>query len=123
MSLRFARNGANPGRVARERLAMLTKTIDREPIAADENELAGLAELERLICDGDAGELRLVGLMGQAVPLSESALRVLRRTIGALAEGRVVNVRQMPRDLTTTLAAELLGTTHAYLLDRLSTTA
>jgi hypothetical protein len=98
---------------------MLTQTIDREPIAADEDELAGLAELERLIRDGDVGELRLVGRMGEAVSLTESAMRVLRRTIGALAEGRVVNVRQMPRDLTTSLAAELLGTTHAYLMQLL----
>ncbi len=98
---------------------MLTKTIDREPIVANEDELVGLAELERLIRDEDVGELRLLGGMGEAVTLTESAMRVLRRVIGALAEGRVVDVRQMPRDLTTSLAAELLGTTHAYLLQLL----
>jgi hypothetical protein len=51
--------------------------------------------------------------------LTESAVRVLRQTIAALAGNRVVQVTQLPRELPSPVAAELLGMTHAYLLQLL----
>jgi hypothetical protein len=100
---------------------MLTKTIDREPIAADEDELADLAELDRMIRDSEPDGLRLVSRMGEEVVLTGSTLRVLRQAVDALVEHRVVEISQMPRDLPLEAAAEILGVTQAYfaqLLDQ-----
>jgi hypothetical protein len=97
-------------------MAMLTNTVEREPIAPAEDELADLVEVNRLIRDAESGSLKLVGRAGQAVELTESAVRVLRQAIDALAKNRVVEVKQLSRDLPSPAAAELLGVTHGYML-------
>jgi hypothetical protein len=97
-------------------MAMLTKVVEREPIAPAEDELADLVALERIVSDADAGDVRVVGRAGQSVALGKSAIGVLRQAIEALAKNRVVEIKQLPRELPSPAAAQLLGVTHAYFL-------
>jgi excisionase family DNA binding protein len=98
----------------------MATVIERGPIAASEDERAALAELARLLASADEGAgLALAGPGGEQVALPASAARALRRAVDELARGRSVSVVEMPRELTTQQAAELLHVSRPFLVERL----
>lgn len=98
---------------------MLTRTDDSGPIVAEDDELADLAALLRLIETADDIDLILSGGSGDGVRLSPSAVRVLRQAIPVLARDQIVVMSRLTRSLTSVQAADLLGVPHLYLLDLL----
>lgn len=98
----------------------MATVIERGPIAASEDERAALVELARMLASADAGaELALAGAGGEQVALPVSAARALRRAVEELARGRSVSVVEMPRELTTQQAAELLHVSRPFLVEQL----
>lgn len=98
----------------------MATVIERGPIAASEDERAALAELARLLAaDVPGAGLTLVSPGGQEVPLPASAVRALRRVVEELARGRSVSVVEMPGELTTQQAAELLRVSRPFLVEQL----
>ena len=98
----------------------MATVIERAPIAASEDERAALAELAGLLAAADEGVgLALVGAGDKQVTLPASAARVLRRAVEELARGRSVSVVEMPCELTTQQAAELLHVSRPFLVEQL----
>ena len=74
--------------------------IDREPIAADDDELADLEARRRLVEVQRASGLSFVGHSGERVPVGDAMLRVLRRAVEGLVQDQVVLVSTMAKDLS-----------------------
>ena len=80
----------------------------REPIAADEAELATLRELRALLISGEAESFVLVGGEREAA-LTPTALFFLRLLIEQLANERAVRMETFGREVTPEEAADILN--------------
>ncbi len=90
--------------------------VERDPIAADDEEQEQIDALASLL-DGDAaGAPVLLGPGGDRVTLPESLLRVLRRAVKALAHHNAVAIVPIQKLLTTNEAADLLNVSRPYLI-------
>jgi excisionase family DNA binding protein len=94
---------------------MLATVVEEGPVAAEESDLAALAELDHLLKRDQAGEVRMVGPAGESIALPKAALRALRQAVDALGRDRVVIVTSLPKLLTVDQAAALLVVPEAYL--------
>jgi excisionase family DNA binding protein len=96
---------------------------EREPVAASETERADLDRVDRLIeraLETGGSRPRLIGPEGDTVELPESVLRLLRRVVHHLAEGRMVTIVPIHEELTTQEAADLLNVSRPYFVKLLN---
>ena len=98
--------------------AMLTHTVDRGPIAPTADELSDLEALKHLVFEHGAHELTVVGRPGEAVPIGDAALRVLRRAVDVLARDHVVSLSSTSKDFTLHQVADLLDVPYADAIRR-----
>jgi excisionase family DNA binding protein len=95
---------------------MAAVAIDREPVAARDDELPLIARTDKLLRAPNTTTATLVGPQGDEVILAEPLLRVLRQAAHALAHDEAVMVVHVERQLTTNQAADILGTSRQYLV-------
>ncbi|MGH2562456.1 MAG: hypothetical protein ACRDJH_25640 [Thermomicrobiales bacterium] len=79
---------------------MALAATDHVLIAPGQDELAAVAELDRLIRQPGAGDLRIVNPNGQVAPIPASVLRLLQEGVAALAAERGVIVNSLAKELT-----------------------
>lgn len=89
------------------------------PDAAATGERRALGELARFLDDAQSTPARVVGSAGTSVALPPSAHRLLQELAGLLAEGQVVTVLAVDKELTTQQAADLLNVSRPYLIQLL----
>jgi cytochrome P450 len=99
---------------------LMKTTMDREPIAANEDELADLVDLSRLVVEQGASELSIVGRSGEVVPLGDAVVQVLRQAVEALSHDQVVLVSHLTKDLTFDQVADLLDVPYEDAVRRVS---
>lgn len=79
---------------------MQTTTRSHGPVAPDDDELTGLADLHRLLQESIGGNFTIIGPDGDSVALGASALDALRQVTEALARDRVITIQDLAKDLT-----------------------
>lgn len=96
---------------------------DEKPVAASDDERKALADIERLLQQGQrpGGELTvtLSDPNGEVIALPASAFTLLRPMIHFLALGEAVAVIPLSRNLTTQEAADLLNVSRPFLVSLL----
>lgn len=90
--------------------------VERDPIAAEEEEQEQIDALAQLLDSQTADAPVLLGPDGDRVTLPESLLRVLRRAVTALAHHDAVAIVPIQKLLTTNEAADLLNVSRPYLI-------
>jgi excisionase family DNA binding protein len=98
---------------------MSTATLERQPIAATEEERSTIAEVEEFLARQLATAAQLVGPSGETITLPASAFRVLRDVIHHLAQGNAVSTVPVQMELTTQQAADILNMSRQYLVQLL----
>ena len=88
------------------------------PVAAAEHERRALIEADALL-RGEATGWSLVNGQGVRVDLPDTALRLLRQVVAALAQDRPAAVVVLDKELTIPRAASLLDVPPTYLVQRL----
>ncbi len=86
---------------------MITTRPHRGPVTSTEEERLTLQEAERLLGD-HPGQIALSDEHGHRIELPETAARLVRRVVQALATGNPVEVNVLPKALTISQAAEIL---------------
>jgi excisionase family DNA binding protein len=86
---------------------MVTTSPPRGPVTSTEEERLELQEAARLLGD-HPGRVSLTDEHGHRIELPETAARLVRRVVQALAQGYPVEVNVLPKALTIGHAAELL---------------
>lgn len=94
--------------------------LDGGPIAAPESEQAALGEIDRflvhaLMPDGTSSP-RMVGPNGEEIELPRSLFHVLHQVVRHLAQGKVITVVPLNKNLTTQEAADILNVSRPYLI-------
>lgn len=102
----------------------MSSVLDREPIAATEQERPNIAKVEdfftRLDNDRKPSLPRLVSLAGEAIDLPEPVFHLLRQLVHDLAQGNSVTIVPVHKELTTQAAADILNVSRQYLVELLS---
>lgn len=97
--------------------------LDREPVAAREQERPNLAKLDNLFAhlapESAPNRLRLVSPGGEEIELPESVFRLMHQMVYELAQGNSVTIVPVHKVLTTTEAADLLNVSRQYLVELL----
>jgi len=95
---------------------MKAVVAEQEPVAASEDERRILEHVEQLIEENQTRPLCLVGLRGEQIELPETASGLLRQLVHLLAQGQVVTLVPLHRQMTTQEAAEILNVSRPYLI-------
>lgn len=90
--------------------------LEREPIAATEDERSAITEIEQLLARRRSQTPKLIGPGGEEFDLPESAFRLLRDVIHLLAQDHAVSIVPVHKELTTQEAADLLNVSRQYLV-------
>ena len=91
-------------------------TAKRTPIAAAESEQPLLRAVDRVMGEDRSPSLKLIASNGAEFLLPASVVRLMHQVVGALAEGQVVCLVPLHRELTTQEAADLLNVSRPYLI-------
>src|SRR4051812_9301871 len=91
-------------------------TAERVPIAAAEHEQPMLRAVGQVMQKDRSPCLKLVASNGREFVLPPSVVHLLRQVVGALAEGQVVSLVPLHKELTTQEAADLLNVSRPYLI-------
>jgi excisionase family DNA binding protein len=98
----------------------MTTVLERGPVAASESERPSLEKMEWVFeeaqQEGAQGTPVLLGPSGERIELPESVFTVLRQLVHHLAQGRVVMVVPVNKELTTQEAADILNVSRPYLV-------
>lgn len=86
---------------------MVSTSPPRGPVTSTEAERLELQEAARLLRDNPGG-VNLTDEHGNRIELPDTAARLVRRVVQALAQGNPVEVNVLPKELTIGHAAELL---------------
>lgn len=98
-------------------MSVMTTSIDRGTVSAEESEQHTLAQIEALLsADRGAETPKLVGAQGEELALPESVVALLRQVVHQLVRHKVVTIVPLNRELTTTEAADLLNVSRPYLI-------
>ena len=100
----------------------MTSVLDREPIAATEQEQPNIAKVEDFFTRLDNDKLsrpRLVSSVGE-IDLPESVFHLLRQLVHDLAQGNSVTIVPVHKELTTQEAADILNVSRQYLVELLT---
>ncbi len=87
---------------------------NRTLVAASEQEINSLQELEQALNTGDTA--RVVIGEGTPIPLTSSVLAALREVARQLAQGHAISIIPTQRELTTQEAADLLQISRPFLI-------
>ncbi len=102
----------------------MTSVLDREPIAATEQERPIIAKVEdfftRLDNEYKPSRPRLVSSVGEEIDLPEPVFHLLRQLVHDLAQGNSVTIVPVHKELTTQEAADLLNVSRQYLVELLT---
>lgn len=102
----------------------MSSVLDREPIAATEQEQPNIAKVEdfftRLDNEYKPSRPRLVSSAGEEIDLPESVFYLLRQLVHDLAQGNSVTIVPVHKELTTQEAADILNVSRQYLVELLS---
>ena len=97
--------------------------LDREPVAATEQERPHIAKVEdfftRLDNEYKPSSPRLVSSTGEEIELPEPVFHLLRQMVHDLAQGSSVTVVPLHKELTTQEAADVLNVSRQYLVELL----
>lgn len=98
--------------------------LDREPIAATEQERSQIALVEdflaRLDDEFKPSRPRLVSSAGEEIELPQPVFHLLRQLVHDLAQGNRVTIVPVHKELTTQEAASILNVSRQYLVELLS---
>lgn len=102
----------------------MPSVLDREPIAATEQEQSNIAKVEdfltRLDNKSQPSRPRLVSSVGEEIDLPESVFHLLRQLVHDLAQGNSVTIVPVHKELTTQEAADILNVSRQYLVELLT---
>lgn len=102
----------------------MPSALDREPIAATEQERINIAKIEdfltRLDNECKPERPRLVSSAGEEIDLPEPVFHLLRQLVHDLAQGNSVTIVRVQKELTTQEAADILNVSRQYLVELLS---
>lgn len=105
----------------------MTSVLDREPIAATEQEQPKIAKVEefftRLDNEYKPSRPRLISSTGEEIELPEPVFQLLRQMVHDLAQGNSVTIVPVHKELTTGEAADILNVSRQYLIELLETGA
>ena len=91
-------------------------TAHNDPLAAAESEQPLLRAVGKIMQQDRAPALKLIASNGAEFVLPATVLALLKQVIGALAEGQVVSLVPLHKELTTQEAADLLNMSRPYLI-------
>jgi excisionase family DNA binding protein len=94
----------------------MTLTAERTPVAAAESEQPILRAVGRVMQQDRAPALKLIASNGAEFILPPSVLRLFQQVVDALAQGQVVSLVPLHKELTTQEAADLLNVSRPYLI-------
>lgn len=101
----------------------MPSVLDREPIAATEQERPNIAKVEdfftRLDNEYKPSRPRLVSSTGEEIDLPEPVFHLLRQMVHDLAQGNSVTIVPLHKELTTQEAADILNVSRQYLVELL----
>ena len=97
----------------------MVATLDRGPVAAEEQEKAAIRELDEKLSRAPDHEATLIGPNGEQLRLPMSVYVVLSRAVHEMARGRAVTLAPLDKDLSTNQAADLLNVSRPYLVNSL----
>lgn len=102
----------------------MPSVVDREPIAATEQERPKIAKVEdffaRLEDEYKSSCPCLVSSKGEEIELPEPVFHLLRQLVHDLAQGNSVTVVPVHKELTTQEAADILNVSRQYLVELLA---
>lgn len=102
---------------------MSPAVLDREPVAAREQDQPNIAKLEDLFAhlepESETNRLRLVSPEGEEIELPESVFRLLHQMVYELAQGNSVTIVPVHKVLTTQEAGSILNVSRQYLVELL----
>ena len=91
-------------------------TAHNTPLAATESEQPLLRAIGKVMQQDRAPALKLIASNGAEFLLPSTVLALLGQVIGALAEGQVVSLVPLHKELTTQEAADLLNMSRPYFI-------
>lgn len=101
----------------------MPSVLDREPIAATEQERPNIAKVEDFFTRLDNGYKPsrpcLVSSAGEEIELPEPVFHLLRQLVHDLAQGNSVTIVPVHKELTTQEAANILNVSRQYLVELL----
>ncbi len=101
----------------------MPSVLDREPIAATEQERSQIAKVEdffaRLDNESKPSCRRLVSATGEEIELPQPVFHLLSQLVHDLAQGNSVTIVPVHKELTTQEAADILNVSRQYLVELL----
>lgn len=101
----------------------MSSVLDREPIAASEQERPKIAKVEdffaRLDNEYKPSCPSLVSSTGEQIELPEPVFYLLRQLVHDLAQGNSITIVPVHKELTTQSAADILNVSRQYLVELL----
>lgn len=101
----------------------MSSVLDREPIAATDQERPNIARIDdffaRLDDECKPSRPRLVSSAGEEIELPEPVFHLLRQLVHDLAQGNSVTIVPVHKELTTQEAADILNVSRQYLVELL----
>ena len=96
--------------------------LDREPIAATEQERSQIAKVEDFFArlENEYKPFRLMSSAGEEIELPQPVFHLLRQMVHDLAQGNSVTIVPVHKELTTQEAADILDVSRQYLVELLS---
>lgn len=100
----------------------MSSILEREPIAATEQERVDIAKVENFFArldNNDTSRPRLVSLAGEEIELPEPVFHLLQQLVHDLAQGNSITIVPVHKELTTQEAADILSVSRQYLVELL----
>ncbi|QWF79856.1 helix-turn-helix domain-containing protein [Amycolatopsis sp. CA-230715] len=97
-------------------MSALVGSADRDVLLADKRELQQAQQLVSQLPRSGARFSVLGETGGAPLPVPDELSRIIAQVVHAVAQGGTVTVSAMPKELTTTAAAKLLGVSRPTLM-------
>jgi len=102
----------------------MSSVLDREPIAATDQERPNIAKIDDFFARLDdecnkPSRPRLVSSAGEEIELPEPVFHLLRQLVHDLAQGNSVAIVPVHKEMTTQEAADILNVSRQYLVELL----
>ena len=99
----------------------MTQLLEHEHIAATEEERSILHDIEEMLRQYRERQSmpKLVGPDGEEIVIPKTLFHLLKQVVRDLAQGQVVAIASLHRELTTQQAADLLNVSRPYLVQLL----
>lgn len=93
--------------------------VDRDVLFTDKRDQQQAQELVDVIARSDTRLVAESGGSASALPLPGQLAEIVAKVVDAVASGRAVTVTTLPEELTTTVAAQLLGISRPTLMRKI----